>query len=42
MSASKLVSWFLLMIVSVVLVTAVYPPAAPDAAVKPGPRTAAA
>ncbi|WKK72108.1 DUF817 domain-containing protein [Rathayibacter oskolensis] len=41
-SASKLVSWFLLMIVSVVLVTWVYPPVAPDAAVKPAPRTAAA
>lgn len=31
-SASKLVSWFLLMIISVVLVTWVYPPREPDAA----------
>jgi uncharacterized membrane protein YoaT (DUF817 family) len=35
-SLSKLVSWFLLMIVSVVLVTAVHPPREPDAAVNPG------
>lgn len=40
-SASKLVSWLLLMIVSVVLVTWVYPPRTPDAevaSVNPGPR----
>jgi uncharacterized membrane protein YoaT (DUF817 family) len=34
---SKLVSWFLLMIISVVLVTWVYPPRAPDPV---GPDTA--
>ncbi len=33
-SITKLVSWFLLMIVSVVLVTFVYPPRAPEASVK--------
>ncbi|WP_258059601.1 hypothetical protein [Rathayibacter rathayi] len=33
MSESTLVSWFLLMTVSVVLVTLVHPPRAPDAAV---------
>ena len=36
-SLSKLVSWFLLMIVSVVLVTAVHPPREPDPVVNPGP-----
>jgi len=36
-SVSKLVSWFLLMIVSVVLVTAVHPPREPDPVVNPGP-----
>lgn len=36
--ASKLTSWFLLMIVSVVLVTWVYPPRPPDATVTDGPR----
>ncbi|BDI24136.1 DUF817 family protein [Herbiconiux sp. L3-i23] len=34
-SASKLVSWFLLMIVSVVLVTWVYPPKPPDGEARP-------
>ncbi|MCM6762126.1 DUF817 domain-containing protein [Rathayibacter sp. ZW T2_19] len=34
-SLSKLVSWFLLMIVSVVLVTAVHPPREPDPVVNP-------
>jgi uncharacterized membrane protein YoaT (DUF817 family) len=40
-SVSKLVSWFLLMIVSVVLVTWVHPPREPDPAVNPGSRGAA-
>jgi len=40
-SVSKLVSWFLLMIVSVVLVTWVHPPREPDAAVNPGKGGAA-
>jgi uncharacterized membrane protein YoaT (DUF817 family) len=35
-SISKLGSWFLLMIISVVLVTWVYPPRRPDAATRPG------
>jgi uncharacterized membrane protein YoaT (DUF817 family) len=41
-SVSKLVSWFLLMIVSVVLVTAVRPPREPDPVVNPGRPDAAA
>lgn len=40
-SVSKLVSWFLLMIVSVVLVTWVHPPREPDAVVNPGSAGAA-
>lgn len=35
-SISKLVSWFMLMIISVVLVTWVYPPRPPDAVMIPG------
>jgi uncharacterized membrane protein YoaT (DUF817 family) len=40
-SPSKLVSWFLLMIISVVLVTLVYPPRPPSSAVAPSTRTVA-
>lgn len=38
-SPTKLVSWLLLMIVSVVLVTWVYPPRAPDQEARSGPRS---